>query len=134
MVRHTQTICGLLPTNCLSAFDHFVGLALKVLKGSSIVWKVPKYGVFSGPYFPVFRHTAGSGNTDQKKLRIWTMFMQYYLSLASLISLPFSKSKPRGTKTCSECCKAIVQKMKFSIKEFFSKYGCRFGHIYWRNL
>ena len=27
MVKHTQTIRRLLPTNCLSVFDHFVGLA-----------------------------------------------------------------------------------------------------------
>ena len=32
MVKHTQTIRRLLPTNCLSVFDHFVGLALKELK------------------------------------------------------------------------------------------------------
>ena len=32
MVKHTQTIRCLLPANCLSVFDHFVGLALKVLK------------------------------------------------------------------------------------------------------
>ena len=31
MVRHTQTIRRLLPMNCLSVFDHFVGLALKRL-------------------------------------------------------------------------------------------------------
>ena len=31
MVKHTQTIRGLLPTNYLSVFDHFVGLALKGL-------------------------------------------------------------------------------------------------------
>ena len=31
MVKHTQTICRLLPTNCLSVFDHFVGLALNEL-------------------------------------------------------------------------------------------------------
>ena len=31
MVKHTQTICWLLPTNCLSVFEHFVGLTLKVL-------------------------------------------------------------------------------------------------------
>ena len=31
MVKHTQTICRLLLTNCLSAFNHFVGLALKGL-------------------------------------------------------------------------------------------------------
>ena len=29
MVKHTQTIRRLLPTNCFSVFDHFVGLALK---------------------------------------------------------------------------------------------------------
>ena len=29
MVKHTQTICWLLLTNCLSVFDDFVGFALK---------------------------------------------------------------------------------------------------------
>ena len=29
MVKHTQRIRRLLPTNCLSVFDHFVGLMLK---------------------------------------------------------------------------------------------------------
>ena len=31
MVKHTQKIRGLLLKNCLSLFDHFVGLALKGL-------------------------------------------------------------------------------------------------------
>ena len=31
MVEDTQTICWKKPTNCLSMFDHFVGLALKEL-------------------------------------------------------------------------------------------------------
>ena len=31
-VKHTQTIRWQKPTNCLSVFDHFVGLALKGLK------------------------------------------------------------------------------------------------------
>ena len=31
MVKHTQTIHRQQPTNCLSVFDHFVGLALKGL-------------------------------------------------------------------------------------------------------
>ena len=31
MVEHTQTIRQVLPTNCFSVFDHFVGLALKGL-------------------------------------------------------------------------------------------------------
>ena len=33
-------------------------------------WKVSKYGVFSGLYFPAF------GLTMEKKLRIWTLFTQ----------------------------------------------------------
>ena len=32
MVQHAQTIHRLLPTNCLSVFDHFAGLALKGLR------------------------------------------------------------------------------------------------------
>ena len=32
MVKHTQTIRRLLPTNCLSVFDHFVGLEFKESK------------------------------------------------------------------------------------------------------
>ena len=35
MVKHTQTIRRQKPTNCLSVFDHFVGLALKGLKVQS---------------------------------------------------------------------------------------------------
>ena len=31
MVKHTQTICRRLPTNCLSVFGHFVGLTLEGL-------------------------------------------------------------------------------------------------------
>ena len=33
MVKHIQTIRGLLQTNCLSVFDHFVGLTLEGLTG-----------------------------------------------------------------------------------------------------
>ena len=32
LVKHTQIICRLLPTNCLSVFDQFVGFTLKGLK------------------------------------------------------------------------------------------------------
>ena len=31
MAKQTQAIVGNLPTNCLSVFDHFMGLALKGL-------------------------------------------------------------------------------------------------------
>ena len=35
MVKDTQTIRRFLPTNCLSVFDRFVGLALKGLIGDT---------------------------------------------------------------------------------------------------
>ena len=35
-------------------------------------WKVSKYRIFSGPYFSTF-----GLNTDHKKTRIWTHFMQW---------------------------------------------------------
>ena len=38
-VKHTQTIRQLLPMNCLSVRDHFVGLALRV--NSFLVKRVP---------------------------------------------------------------------------------------------
>ena len=32
MIKHTQTIRGLLPMNCFGVFDHTMGLALKGLR------------------------------------------------------------------------------------------------------
>ena len=40
MVKHTQTIRRQQPTNCLSVFDHFVGLALKRLKKIKILFSI----------------------------------------------------------------------------------------------
>ena len=36
MAKHTQIIRRLLPTNCLSVFEHFVGLALKGLRNKNL--------------------------------------------------------------------------------------------------
>ena len=43
MVKHTQAIRQLLPTNCLSVYDHFVGLALKGLTSNSLNNKIFQY-------------------------------------------------------------------------------------------
>ena len=37
MAKHTQTICRLLPTNCFSVFEHFVGVVLKGLNVTNII-------------------------------------------------------------------------------------------------
>ena len=42
MVSHTQTICRLLPTNCLRMFDHFWGLALKGLSNIPTLCQLAK--------------------------------------------------------------------------------------------
>ena len=65
---------------------------------SSTAWKVSKYGDLSGPYFPAFALNTEMyseipysvrmrENADQKKLRIWTLFMQWSLEAKYKISL-----------------------------------------------
>ena len=57
--------------------------AFSIKMSINTAWKVSKYGVFSGPYFPTFglntpylsAFSPNSGNTDQKKLRIWTLWI-----------------------------------------------------------
>ena len=62
----------------------YLSSILQKLSASDTAWKVSKYGVFSGPYFPVFGlNTERYGvslhiqseweNMDQKILRIWTL-------------------------------------------------------------
>ena len=45
MVKHTQTIRQLLPTNCLSVFDHFVRLVLKRLNFVTVLGNHFKHGI-----------------------------------------------------------------------------------------
>ena len=45
MVKHIQTIRRLKPTNCLSEFDHFVGLALNGLMKFNYHIKLKIYSV-----------------------------------------------------------------------------------------
>ena len=52
MVKHTQAIRRLSPTNCLSVFDHFMGLVLKALK-----IKAPKINPCDVPVTSVPNHT-----------------------------------------------------------------------------
>ena len=71
---------------------------------SPTAWKVSKYGVFCGPHYPSFRlnterywrispYSVGMrGNTDQKKLRIWTLFRYSPKSFFQDFRKAFSKS------------------------------------------
>ena len=40
MLKNTPTVRRLVPTNCLSVFDHFVGLALKGLKKNKVLLRI----------------------------------------------------------------------------------------------
>ena len=86
------------------------------------VWKVSKHGVFPVPYFPVFR--LNTGKYGPEKLRIWTIFTHYSLTLEhinywNVISERLSALQfqfPLG-KMCSEG-KDFHQK-KFSLGTIF---------------
>ena len=63
----------------------FVDTLFRTIFRTQTVWKVPKYGVFSGPYFPVFG--LNTGKYGPEKLRIWTLFTQSeFTILLTLVS------------------------------------------------
>ena len=67
MVKHTQTIRRLLPTNCLSLFDHFVGSALKGLT----YWKsLLTINPLTDSFEHLLRHMV-SGVIHFKQLQSW---------------------------------------------------------------
>ena len=47
----------------------------RIAQASNHCVKSVKYGIFSGPYFPY--SVRMRKNTDQKKLRFWTLFTQW---------------------------------------------------------
>ena len=77
-------------------------------------WKVCKYGVFSGPYSARMRE-----NTDQKKLRIRTIFTQWLVMLfitKSIVNLGLRNKIPKETDKLEVCktCRASCFALKFS--------------------
>ena len=70
MVKHTQIIRRVLPTNCSIAFDHFVGLALRGLKSESPKTKSAKF----------------SQSPECRRERKQTISLINYLSLLTLIT------------------------------------------------
>ena len=58
---------------CMHVYIHiYKGIYIKIgmIFKWVTAWKVSKYGVISGPYFPY---------SDQKKFRIWTLSTQWVL-------------------------------------------------------
>ena len=91
-------------TNSLYCQDKFGGRNSAAITA----WKVAKYGVISGPYFPAFglnteRYEVSlhiqseCRKTDQKWLRIWTLFTQWMFDKLEERINEFMKSS-NGTK------------------------------------
>ena len=69
--------------------SHLTTLGLEITIKSSFLldnnitaWEVSKYGVFSGPYFPVF--SPNTGKYGPEKTCIWTLFTQCMCNLWEL--------------------------------------------------
>ena len=108
-------------------------------------WKVSKYGVFSGPYFPAFGLNTERDsispysvrmreNAEQKKTHIWTLFTQCVYSINWVIKNKYIMLELRAPWSHD-----TVQKMKFllqisSVNVTKSAGNCGIGHIYWRHL
>ena len=114
MVKHPQRIRWLLPTNCLSVFDHFVRLALKRL--SSLFW----YSKLS--YF----HNLASAMSFTFLYFLFLRFMH----LEAAIQHPEVFSRKDVLKICSKytgehpCRSAISIKLLCSFIETALRYGC----------
>ena len=91
-------------TNSLYCQDKFGGRNSATITA----WKVSKYGVISGPYFPAFGLNTETyevslhiqsecRKTDQKWLRIWTLFTQWMFDKLEERINKFMKSN-NGTK------------------------------------
>ena len=85
----------------------------KTIANASTAWKMSKYGVISGPYFP-----AVGVNTDQKQLCIWTLSTQWRYGSSKTDTLTWSMSGHATAEGFCVCTCVIVLKSK-SLKYSF---------------
>ena len=90
-------------------------------------WKVFKYGVFSGPYFPEFRlNSPNAGNTDHK-----TPYLETFHAVYDAMIWTYDSTLCYVKVTNFYCSKSILPwKLHFKI---FS--GCFRGinHVFWKS-
>ena len=94
MVKHTQTIRRQKPTNCLSVFDHFVGLTLK---GLMVIYRFAEEKKTELKYIHQFIILF------QPKTKVWKVYAimtekntQCYKKIVIKMSLNFSNWKQDG--------------------------------------
>ena len=103
MSKHTQIICQLLPTNCLSVLDHFVGLAFKRLKQ----W-FPRCKVLRPLSYSI----------------LWRLFLIVRFGLLNLPITKYGKDCSRGSckgiKISKSCCYIYVLVVMVTVLRSFS--------------
>ena len=97
MAKHTQRIRQQLPTNCLSVFDHFVGLALK--SSSKII-----HDNFKSDYSLNVLFTQG----PMVSFRCSRKLSMYLVTGAKLYPLKRSVGLSKCNKTCCQMCTTNV--------------------------
>ena len=91
MIEHTQTIYRLLPTNCVSVFDHFIGLALKGLSLQKF-WE--SSGMNNGSFYLRFKNYIRSSHRFQKQPPV--VFCKKGIHRNYLCQSPFSNKVAGG--------------------------------------
>ena len=123
----------------------------KIFKFSdnATAWKVPKYGVFSGPYFPVFSPNAGKYRPEKNFVfkhssrsvliinptlgaKVWALFLENLRQSMSLYNFKESIKKWNPSK-CPWLCKTYVleepQAYNFIKKRLAQVFSCKFCEI-----
>ena len=113
MVKHTKKIRRLLPTNYLSVFDHFVGLALNGLnrKRNYLNYTKVTFSVFnwlvwavSLLFFKILVLVIPAFSTVAFKLRI----MSAYLATSVSLDWSFQVASKRWSRTFCEITRVII--------------------------
>ena len=87
-------------------------------------WKVSKYGVFSGSYFPVF--SPNTENTDQKKHRIWTLFTKCRVRKAAERGKVWTQNFKHKRRAWNKVI-AKSKKIMISLSLSYKKHLCPFS-------
>ena len=111
--------------------SNLLTLCMIKFNSASTTWKVSKYGVFSGPYFPVFGlktsylsiFSLNAGKYGPEKLRVWTHFIQcskHWILLTSAEQILILSESP-----CDICliyiwvkCHNFIGFMSFHVNRF----------------
>ena len=92
MIKHNQTIRRILPTNFLSVFDNFVGLALKELR-QNLICTTPEVLAWSCSVKKVFLRTLKNSH-ENTCVGVTFLDVFFPLNFAKLLKTSFYRTPP----------------------------------------